>query len=294
MIRYWLRRLLIAIGRLLGGLLLLVAATELSMLLSQTRGADSQHVAADIISLINGSAKWGGENEEISVVEEVMARIASSSGILLLASLIATGISVPLGIWLAKSSRLRPLLEALVFPLGVSMWIPTFWFACLVVLFLVNVWGQPVYGLGRSGIEAWWRIFLPAMVIAFAMVGWQVRAVSQQMRQAMKAGHVRAARIRGHHPNRVFYRGVFCNSLKPIVRGIDQALPSMLSALIVVEWVFRYPGLGALTLESARESNYVGLMGAGVAMLFLIVSIRLIGEVTHALVDPQLVRSEAN
>lgn len=291
MIHFWLRRLLIALGRLLGGGILLISAIEFSMLLSRTRGADSKHVTTDVVSLINGSAMWGGEGSEVSILSEILARIGSSSGILIIAAIISVGLGIPLGIWVAKAHRLRFISEAVIFPAAIAMWMPTFWIACLVVVYLVNVWGQPAYGMGTSGIEIWWRIFLPAAVIAIATIGWQVRAVSQQIGKSMRAGHVRAAHIRGQHPSLLFYRGVMRNSLKPIVRGIDQALPSMLGALIVVEWVFRYPGLGAMTLESARESNYAGLMGCGVAMLFMIVTLRFASELLHGFVDPQIHRS---
>ena len=291
MIHFWLRRLLIALGRFAGGLFLLIVAIEFSMLLSRTRGAESKHVAADLVSLVNGTAMWGGEGSTVSVLSEVLARIGSSSGILVIAAIIAVGLGIPLGIWVAKAHRMRAVLEGAIFPAAIAMWMPSFWIAGLVVIYLVNVWGQPAYGMGTSGVERWWRIFLPAAVIAVSTIGWQVRAVSQQIGFSMRAGHVRAAHIRGHQPKTLFFRGVMRNSLKPIIRGVDQALPAMLGALIVVEWVFRYPGLGAMTLESARESNFVGLMGCGVAMLFLIVSLRCLSEILHGLVDPQILRT---
>jgi peptide/nickel transport system permease protein len=59
----------------------------------------------------------------------------------------------------------------------------------------------------------------------------------------------------------VLLHHAFRNTLIPLVTMIGLTLPVLLSGSIILEQIFRWPGMGKLFFESIRERDYPTMMG---------------------------------
>jgi len=59
----------------------------------------------------------------------------------------------------------------------------------------------------------------------------------------------------------------------------------LLGGQMFVEWVFRYPGLGTLMIDSARNGFHPGMLAGAFTMSLVIVAFRFLGEVIYGAAD---------
>jgi len=80
----------------------------------------------------------------------------------------------------------------------------------------------------------------------------------------------------------------FRNTMIPFVTMIGLTLPSLLSGSIVLEWIFNWPGMGSLFLESISRRDYPVIMGLTLMFSVLTLLGQLLADVLYAWVDPRV------
>ena len=113
------------------------------------------------------------------------------------------------------------------------------------------------------------------------------------MRDTLSAGFVRAARARGLSRRTLVRRYILPNALTPFITWAGLSLPLLISGAFVVEWVFSWPGLGRLFLQSAMSREYPFLMGCVVVVCTLVIAGNLLADCLVAALNPKLRRSHA-
>lgn len=214
----------------------------------------------------------------------------SSARVTLTAMGITLAIGPVLGVAVARFRR-WPLFGPLALPWLAAGWVAPFWLAALAVWGLVEFWGQP--GLAdappaQGGPVQWetlWRSGLIAAIVSLTAIGWQIRHLTDTLLEQARAPHVRAAQLRGLSGGALFFRHVFRNSLESVARCPDRSLPALLGMQMLVEWTFRYPGLGRLMIDSARTGHPAGLFGVTFLLASAVVFARWIGAGLHSLID---------
>jgi peptide/nickel transport system permease protein len=71
---------------------------------------------------------------------------------------------------------------------------------------------------------------------------------------------------------------------------IGLQMTALFSAVVVVEIVFTWPGLGDLSLEAVLDRDYPLLQGTVFMLAVLVTIINLIIDMLYFLLDPRLVR----
>ena len=129
-------------------------------------------------------------------------------------------------------------------------------------------------------------MILVAIPVALTSVGWQMRFLAGRLKRAAREPHVQAAWVRGQGGATLFYRHVFHHSIDPVIRSLDRSLPAMLGAQLLVEWTYRYPGLGKLAIDCAKALEFAGLLATGIMVGSFLVVARWTGETVAALLSP--------
>ncbi len=115
---------------------------------------------------------------------------------------------------------------------------------------------------------------LPATVLALAYIPIISRMVRTGVVGALNAPYHRTAVLKGLPPLRVVTHHVARNAMIPTVSLLGISLGALLSGNAVVEWVFGYPGLGALTVTAAVKKDVFLLescvMVIGISCLLII------------------------
>lgn len=229
--------------------------------------------------------------------------LLASLGLLGVALILSIPAGLMLGILSASWRRLRPARWLTVLSTaGLAM--PSFYVGSLLILLSV------AYALSRPGQTGMpfpmagfgWDEHLVLPVIALMLRPTvQIAQVSGTLlTQELQKTYVYAARSLGHRRRTIKRRLAFRNVLAPVLLTIAGSLRTLVTDLILVEWLFFWPGVGrflALALIPARRTNmanspyllhpeFTTALLASVTLIFLVADFA--ASVAVRVYDPRL------
>jgi len=138
-----------------------------------------------------------------------------------------------------------------------------------------------------GGADTWKHLFLPALTLAIPMAGFFTRTLRLELIDVFEKPYILAATAKGLPPYRVLWHA-FRNALNPVISLTGVSLGGLLSGAVVVEKVFSWPGLGALTVDSILARDlYVALACVLVSALVVIFA-NLLADLLLAWNDPKI------
>ena len=211
--------------------------------------------------------------------------------------IIAFIISIPLGIMCATRKYSKFDNFWTVFSLvGISM--PSFFFGLLLIyLFSVKLGWLPVSGMveagtKNTGIMYWGEVLvhmiLPGLVLITGSLAGLLRYTRNGMLEVLSQDYIRTARSKGLNEKVVVYKHAFRNALIPIVTLIGFYIPGLFSGAVILESIFRWPGLGLVMIESISARDYNLMMTMLIFLAFLTLLGNLFQDIGYALVDPRV------
>ncbi|HEY5548353.1 MAG TPA: ABC transporter permease [Coriobacteriia bacterium] len=173
--------------------------------------------------------------------------------------------------------------------------LPVFWLGIMLQYFfgiwLKNATGGAFY-LPISGVSGvfptWVYLILPSITLASVSTAYAARVMRSQLLEVSGQDYVRTAHAKGLSVSRVLWSHEMKNALIPVVTFIGLDLGAMLSGAILTESVFNIPGLGWTIYHSIRAYDYPVLFGCVTLMLFAVLFINLIVDVSYAFLDPRI------
>jgi peptide/nickel transport system permease protein len=91
-----------------------------------------------------------------------------------------------------------------------------------------------------------YHLVLPVTTLALPQIAWLSRHMRFSMLEVLRLDYIRTARAKGLADSRVVLKHALRNALLPAITSIGFTLPLLMSATIMIETVFAYPGLGQL------------------------------------------------
>lgn len=104
-------------------------------------------------------------------------------------------------------------------------------------------------------------LWLPAITASLVLIGYIARLTRAGVIEELGKDYVRTAALKGLPYSSVITRHVLRNALIPTITVIASSIGWLISGLVVIEFVFSYPGLGRL-LMFAIESRDLPLIQA--------------------------------
>ena len=175
---------------------------------------------------------------------------------------------------------------------------PYFWLALLTIwLFSLTLgWFPESGGYGVTTTVEWswafakdalWHSVLPAVTILITSIGFWILTMRNNTITVLTEDYVRMARAKGLNPWRIMWTYAGRNAILPNLTGFAMSLGFVVSGAILVEFVFNYPGVGWMFLQSVENQDYA-LMQA----LFLMITVAvllaiLVADGATAILDPR-------
>jgi ABC-type dipeptide/oligopeptide/nickel transport system permease component len=100
--------------------------------------------------------------------------------------------------------------------------------------------------------------------------------------------YIRTAHAKGLTPSAVLWKHALKNALIPVVTFIGLDLGGMLSGAVLTETVFNWPGIGFTIARAAFSLDYPVVFGGTVVILFAVMFINLLVDVSYAFLDPRI------
>jgi peptide/nickel transport system permease protein len=226
-----------------------------------------------------------------SIAPQLMQRLPATLQLAAAALLIGMLIGFPAGI----ISALRPgstidLVTSVLSQVGVT--IPDFWMGImLVLLFSLTLGWLPPSGYTpmREDFGDWLaHLVLPAVTAGVISGSIQTRFIRSAMLEVMHEDYIRTARSKGLRERIVIVRHALRNAMITIVTVIGLQITSLVSAVVVVEMVFAWPGLGRLAIEAVLDRDYPLLQGAVFTVAVVLALVNLGIDLLYFFLDPRI------
>ncbi len=172
--------------------------------------------------------------------------------------------------------------------------IPSF-FMALVLIYIFNLklgWlpsaGMTTLGTDGGFVDVVLHMIMPVAVMVFSIVGVNIRYIRSSMLEILEQDYLRTARAKGIGRKKVIYKHAFRNALLPIITLFGMQVPMLFSGSVVIEQVFSWPGLGLLTMSSILNRDYPLIMGVSLLSAVVVLIANLITDVLYAVADPTI------
>jgi peptide/nickel transport system permease protein len=178
---------------------------------------------------------------------------------------------------------------------------PPFWIAMILIwVFAVTFRWFPLFGNVDfsvvSGLNTAYlssvavHAVLPVLTLTIVIFGQNYLILRGASQEVMKSDYVTAAGSRGLKNGEIAREYIVRNSLLPLVSLLGYAISSLISAVILIEVVFGYTGLGDLIVDAILNRDYPLLEGSFFYLTLVVVIAALIGDLLLLKLDPRLRR----
>ena len=224
-------------------------------------------------SLLNGS-------DVTSLLVAYGKRTALLAGLALAVTYV---VAIPLGV-LAAVRRNSVWDQAASFVANLGMAIPSFWLALLLILlFSVNLAILPVGGTGSAS-----HLVLPVIVLAAEGIAVTMRLMRSSMLEQLSQDYVRTLRAKGLPVRRIVWIHAVRNALIPVISLAGLRFGWLLGYTLIVETVFRWPGLGYLLVDSVIRRDYPVAQTLSLLLTITVLLGNLLANVLYGAVDPRV------
>lgn len=226
-----------------------------------------------------GSSWLNGYN----VLSEFSYRLPYTLLVGVLATLLAVGAGIPLGI-LSAIKQNQPfdysnmVLAMLLFSL------PAFWLGimCQILFCLVLNW------LPAAGVGSWRHFVLPSIVLGANIFASMIRMSRTSMLDVIRQDYVRTARAKGATERRVIMNHALRNGLMPVITQIGLSFAACVGGAVVTETIFSIPGVGALLINAVKSRDIPVVMGVLIFVSAIVGIINLLVDLICARIDPRI------
>jgi peptide/nickel transport system permease protein len=174
-----------------------------------------------------------------------------------------------------------------------------YWIALLLMIgFGIHLGWVPVTGfrsidaedlpLWRQAIDVAHHLVLPLVVTGLTGLAGLSRYMRNGMLEVIRQDYIRTARAKGLPENKVVMRHALRNTLIPVITILGFALPELISAGVIFETIFSYPGLGRLAWEAVMSRDTFLIMPTVTIGAFLTLVGNLLADLAYAFADPRI------
>jgi len=231
-----------------------------------------------LVSLLQGDMGFSYvRGQEVTTL--VFSKVPATVELAVAATVVAIGLSIPLGV-VSATRRNQPVdwLATLFSLAGIST--PNFWLGIMLILVLAVQLGIfQTSGRAVAAVEVaaavvgpasfvetlrlWLaHITLPAIALGTYFTALITRLTRSGMLDELGKPYVRAARAKGLPEAMVRYKHALRNTLIPVITVLGLQLGTLIGGAVITEAVFSWPGLGTLVIRSINLRDWPVLQGS--------------------------------
>ncbi|MBL7180555.1 MAG: ABC transporter permease [Pseudomonadota bacterium] len=231
------------------------------------------------------------------VLAKIWERFLNSLPLFIVGTILTWTLSFPVGI---RSAIFRGRLydRSATFLSYFLISIPGFFFAYILIIFVVTRFHVPVIGMETFGMgdaalpylfmDRIWHLFLPAALGATGGIAVLSRYVRSQMLEVQGQDYIRTAWAKGLSPEQVHYKHALRNALLPFVTMFGLILPGLIGGSVIIESIFSWPGMGRMAYEAILARDYPVILTVNFVSAVLVLAGTFISDLLYLVVDPRI------
>lgn len=225
------------------------------------------------------------------ISEQVAYALPYTVQLTLAAVLVGVLFGVPLGLFTAMNrNNLIDYAGRIISLMGLS--VPAFYFGILLMLaFAVKLDLFPAVGGGNireDPLGSFEYLVLPALTLGLIMTTSVTRLTRSAMLNVLGEDYVRTARAKGLAEGVVVLKHALRAALLPIVSITGLWTASLIGDSVLTEVIFSRPGLGKMLVGAINQRDYTALQSIMVIYAAFVVVINLITDLTYGFLDPRI------
>ena len=209
----------------------------------------------------------------------------------LVLGLLSLAIAVILGICIGLVSARRQnstidYLSMSVAVIGIS--VPLFVVGpVLMYFFAMKLNLLPTSGWFMSG-DHWSTVLMPMATLTLPYFAYIARLSRASTLEVLQSDYVRTARAKGLSEPVIMFKHVLKGALLPVVSYLGPAFASIVTGSIVVETIFRIPGMGRYFVQAALNRDYTLIMGDVIVYSAILLIMNFIVDIIYGFMDPRI------
>ncbi len=218
-------------------------------------------------------------------------RLANTLFLALMAAVIAVPLSLIAGVLAALYRNSLYDRGINIFTLS-SISFPEFFIAyILIVVFVQSLGWFPPLSQIKDGMPFWemvWRCFLPALTMTLAVFAHMMRMTRAAIINLLASPYIEMANLKGLKRSRVIVKHALPNAWAPIANVIALNLAYLVVAVVVVEVVFVFPGLGQLMVDSVIKRDLPVVQACSLIFAATYILLNLTADIISIVTNPRL------
>jgi len=161
----------------------------------------------------------------------------------------------------------------------------------LVALFSTTVFHiLPAVTIAGGGAPPWSNpasMILPVATLVIVVTPYVSRIVRSSLLEVLDSDYVELARLKGVPERVVMRKHALLNAIVPGIQVIALQLAWLAGGIVIVEYLFSYPGIGALLVDSVRNSDFPMVQVLAMVIAAVYVGVNLIADILSILFTPR-------
>jgi peptide/nickel transport system permease protein len=170
--------------------------------------------------------------------------------------------------------------------------VPYFGLAVLVVV-LPSIYFKwtPVWTYVRLTVDPLENLKImavPALVFGVTRAGPIMRIMRSSLLEVLRQDFIRTAWSKGLSERAIVLRHALKNALIPVVSLVGLQLPLYIGGSVIIEAIFRLPGIGLFFFEALGKLDYPVVQSVNLIIATMVVGLNLLIDLTYAYLDPRI------
>ncbi|MCE2763199.1 MAG: ABC transporter permease [Ilumatobacteraceae bacterium] len=225
------------------------------------------------------------------VSDLIKERLPRTATLVLLAQLMAISIAIPWALVTAsRAGRLSDRISTMNTFFLVAM--PNFALA-IILKFVLSIklgWMPLTYVANDPLSSRLWQMVLPALTIALPVAAVFQRLLRTDLITTLQQDFILMARAKGLSRRRVLFRHALRPSLFSFITVVGLNTGALIGGSIVVETIFRIPGIGSSLVESVLREDFPVVLAIVMIVAVAFVLINLLVDILYSIIDPRVRR----
>jgi oligopeptide transport system permease protein len=157
----------------------------------------------------------------------------------------------------------------------------------MMYIFAMKLHWLPTSGwiTGRNGYVT---LIMPVATLCLPFYAYFARISRASIIEVLRSDYIRTARAKGLSGPVIVVKHVLKGAMLPVVSFLGPALAGILTGSVVIEQIFRIPGLGKFFVQSAFNRDYTIIMGTVIVYAVMLVVLNFIVDIVYSFLDPRI------
>ncbi len=131
-------------------------------------------------------------------------------------------------------------------------------------------------------------LVMPVITLSFPYFAYIARLSRASILEILRSDYVRTARAKGMGESIIMFKHVLKGGLLPVISYLGPAFAGIVTGSVVVERIFRIPGMGQFFVQAAFNRDYTLLMGTVIVFSVILILMNFIVDIVYGWLDPRI------